>query len=94
MPITRQPLLVAPGLGQCLPQGDTNVLDRVMGIDVQIAGRLNIQVDQAMPGNLVEHVVKEGNTGGKFADSGTIEIETHAYLRLQRVACDFGLPHG
>jgi len=94
MPVAGQPFLVAPGLGQCLTEGDADVFDRVMGVDMQIALCLDIEIDQAMAGDLVEHVVEKRNPGGKFALAGTVEIETHGNLRLQRVACDFGLPHG
>jgi histidinol-phosphate aminotransferase len=47
-----------------------------------------------MTGDLIQHVIQERNAGSKLALTGTIEIETHANLRLQCIARDFGLPHG
>lgn len=94
MAITGQSLFVTPGLGQRLPDGDTDILHRVMRIDMEIAIGLHIKIDQAMTGNLVEHVVEERYASGKLALTGAIKIETHGNLRLQRIACDFSLPHG
>ena len=91
--VTGQSLLVAPGPGQRLADGDANILDRVMGVDVQITSRLNVEVDQAMPRDLVEHVVEEGHAGGEIALAAAIEIETHGNLRLQGVTNDFCLAH-
>ena len=91
--VASQPLLVAPGLGQCLTEGNSQILNGVMRVDVQIAVGDDIEIDQAMPGNLIKHVVEERNTGGKFALASTIEIETHGNLRLQGVARNFDLPH-
>ena len=61
---------------------------------MQVSNRLNIKIDQAVPGDLVKHVVQKRHTGRKFALTGTIKIQTHSDLRLQGVACNFGLPHG
>src|SRR5574343_1497962 len=91
--VAGQPLFIAPGLGQRLPESDADILDSVVGIDMQITLGVDIKVDQAMTGDLVEHVVEEGHAGGKFALAGTIEVETHGDLRLEGVTGYFGLPH-
>ena len=91
--VTGQALLVAPGLGQRLAERDADVLDGVMRVDMQVALGVNVEVDQPVPCNLVEHVVEEGNTGGELALTGAVEIQTHGNLRLQGVTGDFGLPH-
>lgn len=60
---------VAPDAGlverliQRLTQRDANVLNRVMGIDVQIASRPDRQVNQPVARNLIEHVIKKRQTG-------------------------------
>ena len=48
---------------QRLTQRDANVLNRVMGIDVQIASRPDRQVNQPVARNLIEHVIKKRQTG-------------------------------
>ncbi len=94
VPVAGQPLLVAPGRSQRLTERDTDIFDGMVRINVQITFRLNIQINQAMSGNLIQHVVEKGNAGGEIALTGTIKIETHGNLRLQRIASDFSLPHG
>ncbi len=94
MAVTGQPLFVPPGLGQRLTDGDPDIFDSVMIIDLNIANRRNIKIDQAVAGDLVEHVVKEGNAGGELALAAAIEIKTHGNLRFKGVTCNFSLPHG
>ena len=53
-------LLVADGLGEGLAEGDADVLDGVVIVDMQVALALDVQVDQAVAGDLVHHVVEEG----------------------------------
>jgi hypothetical protein len=60
---------------------------------MQITLGLDVDVDHPVTGNLVEHVVKKWHTGCKLALTGTVEIETHSDLGLQRIASDFSLPH-
>ena len=91
--VTGQALLVAPGLGQRLTDGDADILDRVVGVDMEVADGLHIEVDQPVAGDLVEHVIEEGHAGGEFPLSGAIEIETHGNLRLQGITDDFSVTH-
>jgi hypothetical protein len=49
MAIATDALLVPQGLGKCLAKGDADILDCVVGIDVQISLGLYLQIDQAMP---------------------------------------------
>ena len=48
---------------QRLTKRDADVLNRVMGIDVQIAGRPDRQVNQPVARNLIEHVIKKRQAG-------------------------------
>ena len=56
-------LLVASRLGKGLAEGDADVLDRVVRVDVQIALGADVEVDQAMARDLVEHVLEKRNPG-------------------------------
>ena len=93
MPVATKTLLVANGLSQRLAQRDADILDGVMRVDVQIALRLDVKVNQAMPRHLVEHVVEKGNAGRQAGLSGPIEIQANLHLGFQGVSADFGLPH-
>src|SRR4030095_15430448 len=48
------------------------------------------QVDQAMPRDLVEHVVEETDAGSQARLPRAVQIDAHGDLRLLRVAGDFG----
>ena len=54
-------LHVAERLTDRLAQRDAHILHRVVEIDVQIAFRLNLQVDEGMARDLVEHVVEKAH---------------------------------
>ncbi len=93
MSVAGQSLFVAPSLGQGLTKRDTDIFHRMMGIDMKIALGVDIQINQTMTGDLIKHVIKEGNTGGKFALTSTVKIQTHGDLRLQGITGNFDLPH-
>ena len=65
MAVAADALLVAHGLVDRLAQRDAHVLDGVVAVDVQVALGLDVQVDQAMAGDLVEHVIEKTDAGGE-----------------------------
>ena len=65
-----------------------------MGVDVQIAIRLDLQVDEAMAGNLVQHVLQEGYPRLEPGLAATVEIEPHANPRFQGMALNLGAAGG
>lgn len=94
MAIATQTALVTDRLGKSLAEGDTDILDRVVVIDVGIAFAMDIQIDQTVTDDLVEHVIKERNAGIEPALTGAIKIDADRDLRFERVAFDFSLAHG
>lgn len=77
MVVVGQVFFVILGFGQCLIDGDVDVFNCVMGIDMQIVVGLDFEVNQVMMGNLVEYVVEERYIGGKFVLVGVIEVEMY-----------------
>ena len=61
MAVAVDALLVAHRARKRLAQGDAHVFHRVVAVDVQVACAVDVQVDQAVAGDLVEHVVKEAD---------------------------------
>ena len=59
MAITPDAFFVANGLGEGLAQGDADVFDRVVAVDVQIALASDLQINQTVARDLVEHVVQK-----------------------------------
>ncbi len=64
-----------------------------MGIDMKITLGFDVQIDQSVPGHLIEHVIKETDSGRQTRLSVTIEVEFDLDFRLQGVASDFCLAH-
>ncbi len=62
-PKRRMPTLSPSACGRRAPSREGGVLDRVVGVDVQVAVGLHVQVEQAVPAELVEHVVVEADAG-------------------------------
>jgi hypothetical protein len=54
----------------------------VMRINVKITVGMDIEIDQTMAGNLVEHMVEEGNARGQRARPRAIEVESRTAIRM------------
>jgi hypothetical protein len=63
MAVAANAFFVAHSFGKRLAQGDAHVFHSVMTVDVQVALGLDVEVNQTMTCDLVEHVVKETNAG-------------------------------
>jgi hypothetical protein len=75
MAVAANAAFVAQRLLDRLAQGDADVLDGVMGVDVQIALGFDLQIDQAVAGDLIEHVIEEGQATGELGVSSTVQID-------------------
>src|SRR5258705_4320540 len=69
-----------------LADRDADVLDRVMPVDLQVAGRQHLQVEAAVPGQLVEHVIEEREAGADLRGAGAVDNEVDDDRRLLRLA--------
>ena len=67
--------LVAERGRERLPEHDPGVLDRVVGVDLEVAGRLQIEVETTMPAELGEHVVEERQPGRYGDPPAAVEVE-------------------
>src|SRR6218665_2903692 len=76
--------------GERVAEGDAQVLGGVVGVDVQVAGAVDIQVDQPVAGGLIEHMVKETDAGAQLGLAGAVEVDAHADAGLGGVAADLG----
>lgn len=89
MAVTADTALVADGLCQSLSDGDTDILNRVMGVDLQIAISLDFEVDQTMSGDLVQHVIEKWDAGREFLPAGAVQIDNDPDFRFIRIPDDF-----
>ncbi len=84
------PALSPSGLLQRLAEGDADVFDRVVLIDVQIALGLHVQIDRRVLGQQREHVIEEADAGGNLALPGAVEIQLDADFGFGGFAIDGG----
>src|SRR3546814_2152815 len=85
MAITRDALAVAQRLCHRLANGDAGVLGRVMLIDMQVAHRLDLYVDEGMAGKLLQHMVKKTDAGRNFIFARAVEVEFDIDRRFRRL---------
>ena len=72
--VAADPGLVAKGFGDRLPKQNAGVLDRVVIINLDVALRRQLEIEQTMLGEESEHVVEERNPCGDFGNSRSVEI--------------------
>ena len=82
---------IAKRLGQGLANGDPHILIGVVIIDVGVPHRIDLQVDQAVTADLMEHVIEEGNTGAGLALAGSIQIQPHLHIGFTGDPVDLSL---
>ena len=63
-------------------QRERGVLHRVVRVDLQVALGAHGQVEAAVPGELVEHVVVEADAGGDLGLAGAVEVDLDEDLGL------------
>src|SRR5699024_8533612 len=79
---------VAPSGHQCLAERDADILDRVMGVDMQVAAGLYIEIDQAVAGDLFEHVIEKADAGGAVKAALAVEINADCYVGFACLPCN------
>lgn len=80
MAVAADAFLVADRLVHGLAQRDADIFHRVVGVDVQVAGGVDVEVDQAVPGDLIEHVIEERHAGLEAGLAGAVQIQADADL--------------
>jgi hypothetical protein len=79
---------IAQGLGEGLAHGDAHILIGVVVVDMGVARGLDLQVDQPMAADLVEHVVEKRHPGAHLAAPAAIEAQGHTYVGFAGDAVD------
>src|SRR5690606_37586941 len=76
--------LVTQGLTNRLAEDDSDIFDRVVDIDVNVAGGANGEVNQGVLGERGEHVVEERHRGGDLGRAGAVEVQGELDARFAR----------
>ena len=72
--VAADPGAVAERLVERLAERDADVLDRVVGAGLEVAGRLDLEAEPAVAGEQLEHVVEEADAG-RDARLAAVEVE-------------------
>ena len=94
MAISAYAFFVTHSFEQGLPQGNSNIFDGVVRIDVQVAFGANRDIHHAMPCDLIDHVIQKRHTGFQSGLASTIQTQFNADLSFEGIACDLSLAHG
>ncbi len=91
--VAGQSPLVAERLRQRLTECDSDVLDRMVIIDMAVALGPNFDVDKGMTRQLIEHVIEETNAGCNIGKARPIEVEADLDACFLGLAYDCALAH-
>src|SRR5437016_308473 len=84
---------IAQGLGEQLPQHDADVFHGVVLVHVQVAGGFELQVEAAVPGEQLQHVIEEADAGRDAVLSAAFNFELAGDLRLLGITLHDGGSH-
>jgi hypothetical protein len=73
---------IAQGLSKSLPQNQSAVFDQVVSFDAQITPGLDVEVEQAMAAERIEHVAKEIYLAINMTLTAAVNVEGYGYLRF------------
>jgi hypothetical protein len=77
-------------LVQRLAEHDARVLDRVVRAGLQVAGDGDVEIQLAVAGEQVEHVIEEADPGRAGAGAGPGEAERQGDVGLAGLAAELG----
>ena len=86
--ITFDAAFIAEGFGKGFAKGKGGILDRVVLINMEVATDTDIEVDVAVLGYLLEHVIKEAETCRNGALACAIKVEGDGDVGLLGCAGD------
>src|SRR5262249_44618335 len=69
------------------------ILGGMVEVDVQITFRMQGEIDEAVLGELLEHMIEKADTGRDLCDPGTVEIDAAGNPSLLGIALDRRHPH-
>jgi hypothetical protein len=86
--VSTNALFAAQSLLECLAKADADILNRVVGIHLQIAFGVNREVKKTVTGDLGQHMVKKRHTGFDAVLTSAVYLENQLDCRLFRGSVD------
>jgi len=81
-------VVINRGAREGLADGNAHVLVAVVVIDMGVAAGTDLQIQQPVAGELVQHVIQKGHAGGHLAAAAAIEVEGHPHIGFTSNAVD------
>ena len=89
MPVAIDTGLVTHRLGKSLPEGNTDIFNGVVRVNVQVTLGVYLEVDHAVARNLLEHVLEKRYTGIKVMLAAAIEVHPFGLMVAAVTAATF-----
>src|SRR6185312_1133083 len=86
--VAHDPGAIAKRLIERLTKDDSDVFGGVVSTRLEVSGGLDAEVEPAVTGEQLEHVIEEADTRRELGATGPVEGEVQLYLRLARRSLD------
>ena len=86
----RDAAALAERLVERLAEDEAGVLDEVVGVALDVAGGVDAEVEEAVAGELLEHVVEHADAGRDLVAAGAVDVEGEGDAGLAGAAFDVG----
>ena len=78
------PFLLPSASRRSLAENDAHVFHGVVLVHVQVAACRDLQVETAVAGEKLEHVIEEANAGGNLVAPAAVQVQTVREYRSRR----------
>jgi hypothetical protein len=86
VPEARDAPAFSEGLIERLAQHNSDIFDEVVRITLYVTGSVHLEIDQAVPRELLKHVIEHPHAGLDIVVSGAIEVDLQIDLCLAGLA--------
>ena len=90
MPVARNARKITQRFFERLADNDAGIFDRMVAIYMQIAIGLNVEIDEAMPAERVEHVIEKAYAGRNVRFTRSVKIQRNLDAGLLGFAANGG----
>ena len=90
--VTADSRLVSHRLFDGVSEDDSRILHRMMSVHMQVALHTHCQVEQAVSGKAVQHVIEKTDPCLNLAFSASVQIQLDCNIRFLRFPFDNGTP--
>src|SRR5260370_37878193 len=85
--------LIAERRAKCLAQRNTDIFDRMVLVDIEIALGLNLEVENTVTREQLQHVVEKADARLYFVPTATFDGQSQPDIGFRGRAMEGGLPH-